>query len=124
MGASFVLLMIGIFMEQSEMRKWIESLISTILISAVTSMMFPLLFLWTAELFPTKIRGLASAVILFVGKLFGGLAPLLSNLCDKFGIHVLVGCSAIGLFSLIATSYLDETYNPNECSSSSNRYRI
>ena len=78
----------------------------------MTSMMFPLMFLWIAELFPTKIRGLATAVILFLGKLLGGFAPLLSDLCERYSIHVLVGCSAIGVLSLVATGYMRETYDP------------
>ena len=110
MISAFLLLMIGILMTHSEARKWVESLISTLLISSMTSMMFPLMFLWIAELFPTNIRGLATAVILFLGKLLGGFAPLLSDLCERNSIHVLVGCSTIGILSLIATSYMRETY--------------
>jgi ABC-type transport system involved in cytochrome c biogenesis permease subunit len=113
MVSSLVLLLIGIIFKDSNARKWTETLISTILISTMTSMMFPLMFLWIAELFPTKIRGLSTAVILFLGKLLGGLAPLFSSICEKHGIHVLVGCSSIGIFSLLATGYMRETYDPS-----------
>lgn len=111
--SAITLFLIGLFVPHSEIRKWLESLISTVLISSLTSMMFPLLFLWIAELFPTQIKGLASAFILFMGKLLGGLAPILSHICEKNGIHVLVGCCSIGFVSVFATGYLRETYDPH-----------
>ena len=112
-SSAVALFLIGLLMPHSEFRKWLESLISTVLISSLTSMMFPLLFLWIAELFPTQIKGLASAFILFMGKLLGGLAPILSHICEKNGIHILVGCCSIGFISVFATEYLRETYDPH-----------
>jgi len=111
--SAITLFLIGLFVPHSDIRKWLESLISTVLISSLTSMMFPLLFLWIAELFPTQIKGLASAFILFMGKLLGGLAPILSHICERNGIHVLVGCCSIGFISVFATGYLRETYDPH-----------
>lgn len=112
-SSAIVLFLIGLFVPHSDARKWIETLISTVLISSLTSMMFPLLFLWIAELFPTQIKGLASAFILFMGKLLGGLAPILTHICEKNGIHILVGCCSIGFISVVATGYLRETYDPH-----------
>ena len=110
--SAVVLFIIGLVVPHSDTRKWVETLISTVVISSLTSMMFPLLFIWIAELFPTQIKGLASAFILFMGKLLGGLAPILSHVCEQNGIHVLVGCCSIGFISVFATGYLRETYDP------------
>lgn len=97
------------FLKKTKFVLWTETFFSTFFISTITSALFPLLFLFTSELFPTKIRGLANALVLFFGKLVGTLTPFVVQYCEKKDIHILVGCGALVFISLPATYLLEET---------------
>jgi len=101
------------FFTRTEMIRTIETIISTVAIGSTMSAFFPVLYLHTSELFPVEMRGLANAMILFIGKLFGGSAPFVCQLCENYEIHVLVGCSIAVLLSLPITFLLPETHGSN-----------
>lgn len=93
---------------------FLQTIISTCLLASIMSASFPLIFLYISELFPTETRGLASALILFFGKMVGALAPFLSSYSQKMGLHILVGCCIPVVFSLPLTYIcLEETLGVN-----------
>lgn len=112
----FMLLGIGVLVLLSQFSKedqyWMKILkivTSTGLIATFMSMMFPLTFIYTAELFPAESRGTASAIIYSLGKLIGSTAPFLDSISKGFGMHVLVGCGAFLIISLPLAFTLEET---------------
>jgi len=95
--------------KQTERQMFLETVISTCWMAVINSAQFPLLFLSISELFPTRVRGLANAMVLFTGKLLGAASPLLGNMSVDHGFHVLCGCSVIVLVSLPASFLVKET---------------
>jgi len=65
--------------------------------------------MYVTELFPTRMRGLANAVVLFASKMIGALAPVLCTLSKKAGYHVLCGCSILVLLSIPCSFLIKET---------------
>lgn len=95
--------------EQTKEEKFFETVVSTCWMAVINSAQFPILFLYISELFPTEIRGLANALVLFTGKLLGALSPLLGTLSTSRGYHVLCGCSLFVLLSLPLSFFIKET---------------
>lgn len=93
----------------SDLIGFLETIISTCVLATINSAQFPILFAYISELYPTKMRGLANAIILFTGKLFGALAPFMENIGLEYGYHVLVGCSSFLVFSLPLSFFIKET---------------
>jgi hypothetical protein len=67
-----------------------------------------------SELFPTRMRGVANALILFLSKMIGSFAPILSTMSKDRGYHILCGCSALVVISLPLSFFIDETYVDHE----------
>ena len=86
-----------------------KALISTCLMSTIISAGIPLLFIFSAELFPTEIRGSATALILTVSNLLSALAPVLGSITLEYGIHQMVGCSIFLIPSIPFVYFLKET---------------
>lgn len=95
--------------EKSKVVLLLQTFFSTFFIASLTSAQFPLIFLYISELFPTNVRGVANAIILFFGKLVGTLTPFLIDFCEKRKIHILVGCGILVFLSFPCTFLLDET---------------
>lgn len=57
-------------------------IIFSMMSAAVMSSCFPILYSYMAEVFPVEIRGLSSALILFIGKISGPIALLITTLCN------------------------------------------
>lgn len=107
---TIILFLLSFFFKNSKTALFLETIISTCFLSFITSASFPLLFLYISELFSPENRGLVSALVLFFGKIFGALAPVLSKISQKMGIHILVGCAVPVFFSLPLTFFfLEET---------------
>lgn len=94
-------------------KNWIleilETLVSTFGMSLINSAQFPLFFAYISEMFPVRMRGLANAVVLFLSKLGGSLAPEISLRSKRLNLHVLSGCSFITFLSLPLSFLLKET---------------
>lgn len=92
------------------MTRLYETIVSTCIMAAINSAQFPLFFNYVAELFPTRMRGVANAVILFLAKMIGSFAPFVSTYSKNKGYHILVGCSAVVLISLPLSFFVKETF--------------
>jgi MFS family permease len=101
------------FYEEYWASRFIQGIISTIVMSATVSAMFSFLFVTNAETFPTQFRGLAVGLILLIGKLLGSLAPFINLLSKHMKVHVMVGSTFPVFLSLIATMFLKETLEPS-----------
>ena len=77
--------------------------------ASVMSSCFPILYTYMAELFPVEIRGLSSAIIIFIGKISGPLALLITTLCNNMKIHVISGLSIFVIVCLPLSFFLKET---------------
>ena len=77
--------------------------------AAVMSSCFPILYGYIAELFPVEIRGLSSALIIFIGKISGPLALLITTICNAWRIHVISGLSIFVVLCLPLSFFLEET---------------
>ena len=62
-----------------------------------------------SELFPTRMRGLACAIILFFGKMLGSVAPFLATMSKNHNLHIVCGCSVVLLISIPLSFCIDET---------------
>ena len=89
--------------------KLLETIVSVCVIGTFMNSLFVLLFVYTSELFPTKMRGLANAIVLFTGKILGSFSPYLITWTLDRGYHMAVGCGLIVLLSLPLSLGLRET---------------
>ena len=89
--------------------------ISTVVIATFMSAAFPFLFLMNTELFPTEVRGTASALVLSCGKLVGASAPFIGDFCkNNLKIHPLVGCSIPFLVAIPMLLFVKETLDSGD----------
>ena len=106
-GAGLLLLLS--FINQGEkvnFFNFLETSVSTCLIGPFVSAWFPILFIYSSELFRVEIRGVATAVALSIGKVGSSMAPFMCKFSQDCGLHVLVGCSLPALISLPLTYYV------------------
>ena len=108
---AFVLLALSFFDPSNQYINYTKAGISTIVLATFMSAAFPFLFLMNTELFPTEVRGTASALVLSCGKLVGASAPFIGDFCKNFGIHPLVGCSVPFLVAIPMLLFIKETLN-------------
>ena len=110
----FILSGILILMYTSKLKKTasvklLETIVSVCVIGTFMNSLFVLLFVYTSELFPTKMRGLANAIVLFTGKILGSFSPYLITWTIDRGYHMAVGCGLIVFLSLPLSLGLRET---------------
>lgn len=86
-----------------------ETLISTCVVGGTMAANFPIFYLYVAEMFPTETRGLANAIILFLGKMLGATAPFICELCKDMGLHIVVGCCILVLTTIPTLGFIPET---------------
>lgn len=96
-------------LDQTDFIRLMQTIVSTFIIAVVNSANFSLFFMYVTELFPTRMRGLANAVVLFASKMIGAFAPMLCTLSKKAGYHVLCGCSLLVLLSIPCSFFIKET---------------
>jgi hypothetical protein len=108
--AGGILLAILSKLPDSEFIELMETIVSTCIMAAINSAQFPLFFNYNAELFPTRMRGVANAVILFASKMIGSFAPFVATMSKNHGFHILVGCSSVVLLSLPFSFLIKETF--------------
>lgn len=94
---------------QTSLVQFEQTITSTCLMATIMSAIFPIFFIYITEIFPTEVRGTANAIVLFMAKLAGSLAPILESFSVSLGFHILVGCSVIVLASLPMTFFMRET---------------
>ena len=92
--------------------KYIATILSCIL-RMVNSACFSLAFNYISELFPTKIRGLATGLIVCTGRLSNCLASTFEHLSTIYDIHPLILTAIPSLFALPACLNLPETAKTN-----------
>ena len=68
-------------------------------------------YLWLSEIFPTKIRGLAMGMCIFIGRLSFMFCPYIGAYCIKLKIHPLSFHSLIGIVFFWNLIKLPETLN-------------
>lgn len=88
--------------------KLAETIIS-VTIKLILSMNYALVFTYGAELFPTKIRGMANGIAIFVGRSMNGVSSPLDALAVSWGVHPLVMISLGSIVALPCTLFLPET---------------
>ena len=86
-----------------------QTLISTFGISVFNAIGYIFLYAIISESYPTKIRGAANALILYVGKLIGSSFTIFKNFSIDHGFHVMVGCSALTLLAIPLMLFVEET---------------
>ena len=74
-------------------------------------MIFSMIFTYTAELFPTKIRGFTSGFLVFLARCSYILAPTIIELADYYQIHPLIIATFPCIPGVIAAMLLPETLN-------------
>ena len=77
--------------------------------AAINSVQFVFFFAYISENFPTRIRGLANALILFSAKMFGAFYPFFKNWSLGRDLHIMCGCCLLTLISLPLTFFGKET---------------
>lgn len=70
-------------------------------------------FTYISELFPTKIRGLSSGLVICCARLCNCFAPLIENIADETQLHPLVISSIPAVLGLYASFMLPETAKKN-----------
>ena len=76
---------------------------------SLDSMMQVPFYQQVAEMFPVELRGLATSIIQCSGCLIQVLTPWLCALSKHWETHYMVGCSLVGVVSLVLTFFLKET---------------
>ena len=94
---------------QTQELRLIQSLISTFGISVFNAMGYIFFFAIISESYPTRIRGAANALILYVSKLIGSNFPIFKNFSLNHGFHVMVGCSVLTLLVIPLMFLVEET---------------
>lgn len=107
--AALLLAYLSGIQKESDFNGLLQTIISTCVMATVNSAQFPIFFAYVSEIYPTRMRGLANALILFTGKLIGATSPFMESLSLDYGVHVLVGCSAFLLLSLPLSFLIKET---------------
>ena len=74
---------------------------------------FSLAFNYISELFPSKIRGLATGLIVCFGRLSNSFATTIDHLSTIYDIHPLILTAIPSIFALPACYFLPETLNKN-----------
>lgn len=87
------------FCQDTQDIKILRSGVSTFVLTIMNSTQSAVFFLSVSELFPSRIRGTAAALIMFFCKITASFAPLMSSVSTSYGFHVMVGCS---LWNLVA----------------------
>jgi MFS family permease len=96
-------------MPDSDLVRWLKLIVSTCIIAVVNSCQFVFLFAYISELFPTKIRGMANALVLFSSKMIGSFSPMIETFAKNKNLHIMVGCSVVTLISLPLSFFISET---------------
>lgn len=95
--------------EDTPLIRLIKSSLSAGVISVVISAQYPIVCSSMSEMFPSRLRGLSSALILFLSKVIAAFAPYFCSFAKNRGYHVMVGCSVITLVALILSLFQTET---------------
>lgn len=88
---------------------------ATIILATLTkffvSVGFSIVFIYTAELYPTSVRSLGMGLTTFVGKFGSALAPILiSEFKYTLGIHPMVSFGIFNIFASIIVCFPRETF--------------
>lgn len=95
--------------EETNIIKYAKAFISIFVLGFFNAAIFPLLFSFISELFPTRVRGIAFAFITFLGRFGGSYAPFLAQLSKDSGYHVMCGCASLTAVSFPMIFFLQET---------------
>jgi len=106
-GASILFFLSGL--KDTELIRIMKIGVSTCILAAINSCQFVFFYTYISELFPTKIRGIANALILFTSKMIGSLSPFAEAFSKNYNLHILVGCAAVTVFSLPLSFFIKET---------------
>ena len=86
-----------------------ETTISTCLMTVVNSIQFVFFYAYLTESFPTVVRGLASGLVICTSRVVAASFPYVKAMSQRYGYHVLVGCSILTVISLPLTFFGTET---------------
>ena len=107
-----ILLMINEFNKKNDSYKVLATTLSCVFKMA-NSAMFSLSFNYISELFPTKIRGLTTGLIVCAGRLSNSFASTIDHFSTIYDIHPLILTALPTLFSIPASYFLPETAEKN-----------
>ena len=97
------------FVKKTDIVSYLNTGISTVVIGTGIAILYSIFYLYFVELFEVGLRATSNSMIIFVSNCVSILLPYLSNLCQNYGIHVMVGCSVVGLISFPLTFTLKNT---------------
>lgn len=106
---SVIILLIISKQEKTEGKETLKLILSVFVIGFCNGACFPLIFIFICEVFPTRIRGIASGIVFTVARTTSLYAHIISNLATDNGYHVICGCAATTLISFPLLFCLKET---------------
>lgn len=115
--ACAALLLILSYFKKDPIAQFFSGFISNFMISFIMAMYFSFMNLVNSESFSPEYKGICVGFILFCGKLFGSLSPVIAHWCRERHLHILVGCSVPLIPAMLGTYFLRETYIPGNAAS-------
>lgn len=94
--------------------KYSIAFVNIIVLGFLNCACFSLIYSYISELFPTRIRGMANSLTLFLGRIAGSFAPYLGTLAKDNGFNIMVGCGLTAFLCFPLLFFLDETLIVNE----------
>ncbi len=70
---------------------------------------FQILLIYVNELYPTQIAGIGVSYIALMGTLPNLFLPELINLCNRYGLNVMIFFCIISIVGLIPSKFIKET---------------
>jgi hypothetical protein len=94
--------------QKADIYKWVVT-VSALFINTITSSYFSVFFIYAAELFPTKVRGVGIGFSVLIGKVVGAFATYVTDWGKELKLNVMVLCCAPAALALPFVLCLTET---------------
>ena len=100
----------SVFMtETSKGVELLQAFLTTAVVGGSMFVMYMPYYLYLSELFPVDLRGSANSVVSLSFNVLATATPFFCRLATDLGLHFLVGCSLVGVCSVVVTFFLKET---------------
>ena len=107
-GGMLLILIRGV-MDNDQTRKWIETILVSIIVKGPLSIEYVILFTYGSELFPSTIRGTAVGIAFNAGKFMSLFCVPIMVYCKDIGQNGVVGCVLTALIALPFMFKMPET---------------
>ena len=108
-GAGMLLILIRAVMDVDQTRKWIETIVVSVLVKGPLSVEYVILYTYGSELFPSTIRGTAVGIAFNAGKFMSLFSVPIMAYCKDLGQNAMVGCALTALIALPFMFKMPET---------------